>query len=78
MLYKHLNEVHSNSAINESTIMKTADGNSFHLTKIYQSDAVAPQINVKTDNKAKNVNLNDYGNDDERFICSIVKQEPRD
>lgn len=60
MLYKHFNEIHNNSSIN-NTNGKTGNGGSFHFTEIFQEDATAQQANFKTDFKAKhNINLNDY------------------
>lgn len=60
MLYKHFNEVHSNSSIGNAN-EKTGNASSFHFTEVFQEDATAQQANFKTDFKAKhNVNLNDY------------------
>lgn len=81
MLYKHFSEVHSNgSGNNASTNTKTGNGSSFHYTEIFKDDATSPQVNFKTDFKAKhNINVNDCTkNTDEQRLSSIVKKETRD
>lgn len=82
MLYKHFNEVHSNSSINNASLnTKTGNGNSFHFAEVFQDDAKTQQGNFKTDFKAKtNVTSNDYieGGGNDRTLSPIVKEESRD
>lgn len=75
MLYKHFNEVHSNSSIGTNNATnangKTGNGGSFHFTEVFQEDATAQQANFKTDFKAKH-NLNDYAESDDEQAAHIA------
>lgn len=81
MLCKHFSEVHSNgSGNNASTNTKTGNGSSYHYTEMFKDDTTNPQVNFKTDFKAKhNINVNDCTkNADEQRLSSIVKKETRE
>lgn len=74
MLYKHFNEVHSNSSIgnnNANSNGKTGNGSSFHFTEVFQEDAIAQQANFKTEFKAKH-NLTDYAESDDEQSAHIA------
>jgi len=76
-LYKHFNEVHSNSSISNANTNpngKTGNGSSFHFTTdVFQEDATAQQANFKTDFKAKhNVNMNEYAENNDEHTTHIA------
>ncbi|XP_026667149.1 transcription factor IIIA-like [Ceratina calcarata] len=82
LLVKHFTECHANgNNAGTNAKAKTGNGSSFHYAEMFKDDATNPQVNFKTDSKAKsNINVNDctISTDEQQRLSSIVKKEARD
>lgn len=76
MLYKHFNEVHSKSSLNDiNSNAKTGNGSGVLVEPMFH-DTAAQQVNFKTDLKTKRaLGLNEYADSKDKNAQSSVAKE---